>query len=123
MSAPFSDCRTIAFDGRNLLAGTRSSGVWKRSLTDFGITAMNEMAAAEQLDLYPNPSTGAVNISLPNSKGGNIFIYNMMGECIQTQLVGTEERINVSLGNAAKGVYSVEFIQGDKRSVSKLVVQ
>lgn len=72
-----------------------------------------------KVELYPNPSTNAFQISVDAKK---VEIYSLTGQLIQTEnnCVANKE-INIS--NLAKGIYIVKITNSDAISVSKKLIK
>jgi hypothetical protein len=72
-----------------------------------------------KVELYPNPSTNAFQISVDAKK---VEIYSLTGQLIQTEnnCVANKE-INIS--NLAKGIYIVKITNSDAISVSKKFIK
>ncbi len=67
-----------------LFAGT-DSGVWRRPLSDFGISAVSNVASTENsLTSYPNPFTQSTTISFttPESGVATVAIVNILGATV-----------------------------------------
>jgi hypothetical protein len=68
----------LAINGIDIFAGTDTSGVWRRSLSDLGISGIKETNNEEvNLSVYPNPAKDKLTIeSLQKS---TIEILNIQG--------------------------------------------
>ncbi len=76
--------------------------------------------AQNNIDMYPNPSTGMVTIS--NVKGATIQVINLMGQVVAT--IENAEVVNhIDLSNNANGTYIVRVIDGVEISTSKFSLQ
>jgi hypothetical protein len=75
--------------------------------------------AISKVELYPNPSTNAFQISVDAKK---VAIYSLTGQLIQTEnnCVANKE-INIS--NLAKGIYIVKITNSDAMAVSKKLIK
>ena len=77
----------------------------------------NENPFAENISLFPNPSSAFVEVSgLPQSD--EYFIYNTLGEEISTGFISTNEKIDV--GDLTPGLYILKL--GSERTF-KLVIE
>lgn len=73
--------------------------------------------------LYPNPTTGTVNIDLGSYKGASrIHVYSTEGVKIASYHT-TGSSPTLSLGNVAPGLYFVEIKTDTERFVKKLMVR
>lgn len=74
-------------------------------------------AEDEELDVYPNPTSGIVNIK---GKGiDQIIVYNVMGSRMGIHTVnGNEFKLDTS--NYRKGIYFIEISYNDRKVVKKI---
>ncbi len=133
---------TITVDGVEI--PTVSGGAFSGSLesTDFGVDTYCEapvMAAAigqettigEKLDdltLFPNPTSGEVNIALEDYLGKpvEIVVYNLLGEVVWSQQIDELEtsllQIDMSDSRYAAGMYQVALSTDGQRVTKQLVL-
>ncbi|WP_396198387.1 alpha-amylase family glycosyl hydrolase [Flavobacterium sp.] len=72
-----------------------------------------------KVELYPNPSTNAFQISVDAKK---VEIYSLTGQLIQTENnCGANKEINIS--NLAKGIYIVKITNSDAISLNKKLIK
>lgn len=71
--------------------------------------------------LYPNPSTGIVNIVTNTSSTVVLEVYNMAGKLIMTQDFTKECQLN--LFDVNKGMYFIYLKTEDGVQVEKLILQ
>jgi glycosidase len=81
--------------------------------------ATDSFEAISKVELYPNPTMNAFQISVDAKK---VEIYSLTGQLIQTEnnCVANKE-INIS--NLAKGIYIVKITNSDSISVSKKLIK
>ena len=74
--------------------------------------------------LYPNPASDWVEITLPDKSFWNISLRNLQGRRIKTESgIRGGEHLNWDLGQLPSGTYIVEFLeQGNPRSLFKKLV-
>jgi len=82
----------------------------------------------EQLDIFPNPSNGAFNLTfdLPNEGATSIRIFNGAGRLIyQNDLQQFSGNFNdrIDLSNTAKGIYFLAVSQDGKTITKKIITQ
>ncbi len=67
------------------------------------LTSLNEMTSTITFNLFPNPSSGIIQIEaqFPN---GKLEIYNSLGEIIYRANI-TEPKSTIDLSNQARGIY------------------
>jgi|GEM_PF-6040014 len=76
------------------------------------------------LVIYPNPSSGVVNLELNSDLNeGNIEVKDVLGRVVYTQRLGTKQRdIQLDLSKL-KGVYFILMLDGDRLvSTDKIVI-
>jgi PKD repeat protein len=88
------------------------------------MTAVGENEAHEEVRIYPNPTSGMVNILLPEQKMGfSVSIYSSQG----AELITFDERqggtLTADLGRYGRGIYFIRILQSGKTSVSKVVLE
>ncbi|MFI5218799.1 MAG: T9SS type A sorting domain-containing protein [Bacteroidia bacterium] len=94
-----------------------------------GITWKDEMNLNIQtLKLIPNPSSSFVNVILPINFSKNkpiiAIMYDIVGrKTARFSLDNESDYPHFDVGNAAKGMYTVKLVQGDKSYVGKLIVE
>jgi len=69
---------------------------------------IDKIELTDQLDIYPNPTTGILTIE---GVAGTTEVYNIYGELVATTLAST-----LDISNAAAGIYFVRVID-DQRKV------
>ncbi|WP_205502609.1 T9SS type A sorting domain-containing protein [Rufibacter psychrotolerans] len=95
-----------------------------------GPLSAGEELESEQLQVYPNPATGDVNLLYSNVKASSepvqVVIFNSLGQQVLTRtLKGAEVQAGVKLATAgfAPGVYHVKVSSQGKIHTKKLVLQ
>lgn len=82
----------------------------------------------EEFNLYPNPSEGAVNISLllDSTEPVTITLFDLLGRIIKTAIFENNNlTFNEQLhyNNLAKGVYLIKVKQGNKITSKQLIIK
>lgn len=75
--------------------------------------------------LYPNPNKGSFAVQFKNeSKSVKVFVNDILGKTIYAKTFETDGDFNqnIFLPNAASGLYLVTVIDGDKRTVRKIII-
>ncbi|HET6401349.1 MAG TPA: T9SS type A sorting domain-containing protein, partial [Candidatus Kapabacteria bacterium] len=74
---------SLAVSGSNLFAGTDGRGVWRRALSDFGISSVAQTAPSTPLEIqaYPNPFSQSTTIAFTSESQGyaDVRIVNLLG--------------------------------------------
>lgn len=83
---------------------------------------------AQTLNVYPNPVDETLNIELSsiNSNKVNIFIYNILGECVYSQEVAVHDNVlntQINVENLAKGSYFLKAITNDNVWKQQIIVK
>ena len=112
-----------------LLFGTppnanRSNMFWNISLETGEPTSVNELELASFVNVFPNPTTGQVTISIENEefKAQSITLVDIAGRNVHTlDNVFGKRNINLDLENLDKGVYFIK-IQSESKLVTKKVI-
>ena len=76
--------------------------------------------AKYDINVYPNPSNGIINIDLPeNISNSTVIVTDITGKIVYQQEVDNHAVINLHI---ERGVYLIRFIFNDKSAVSKIVI-
>ncbi len=116
--------RAITSDKEYVYIGTGDGVVWKRKLTDFGITSVGNKSEINRFEIFPNPASEYIEIRQPEENinfAGNfdLKILNTNGEsvmAIKANLAQSLKRIDIS--HLPVGVYFIQFGE----YVGKLIV-
>ena len=84
--------------------------------SELGITE----AEAEQVLIYPNPTSNFLTIRLNEASKSTIRVYNMLGKLIFTDSMSGLALRTIDVSNLAAGVYTVE-IEGDQLIRSEFI--
>ncbi|WP_297090037.1 CARDB domain-containing protein [uncultured Draconibacterium sp.] len=78
-----------------------------------------------EVSMYPNPSSGMVNIKFGDVGTNNIelFVYNINGARILHKQYMPSELIRFDLADKVSGIYFVKIISDDREVVKKLVLK
>ena len=80
----------------------------------------DEVNTNDQVNIYPNPSTGKFIIEQQKMlEGMSLEVYNAVGEKVLQQQTTNE----IDLTNFPKGIYFVKIYDGEKSYTNKIVVQ
>lgn len=80
-------------------------------------------AAAEALDLYPNPTDGRVSLSVGEAYwGGELRVADVYGRVVHRQSVGFEPQMQIDLGGLGRGVYLLTIEKGGRSASGRLLL-
>lgn len=82
-------------------------------------SGINGWTAQKNIQVYPNPSTGTINIELDKHRPApHVEVYNALGEKIMEQQSST-----LIIPNATKGLYYLKVHDGKKQYNEKIIIQ
>ncbi len=84
-----------------------------------------EIFLPENVSVYPNPNNGKFTIQLPLlTDDASLVVTDLSGKVVLKQTIkGGPNNISIDLGTKTPGMYLIEIKDGDKRYISKLIVQ
>lgn len=87
---------------------------------------LDEVVPAIDFVLYPNPNQGSFTIQfLPESGSGiSVFVNDILGRTVYSNSFTSSAIFNqnIQLPNAARGIYLVSVIEGNRKTVKKIVI-
>jgi hypothetical protein len=103
---------------------TDSNGCTETLVIDV-ILGVNELGAAANVSIYPNPSTGLFTISVAGINVTSYSITNSLGQVVISEdILGTESLTKeIDLNAFGKGIYFVTIMTADKSGVYKVILQ
>ena len=72
--------------------------------------------------LYPNPSTGILNLNLPQD-GSTVQVFDVLGNEVSVQKYNNAGTVQVDLSSQPQGVYFVQVTAGSNKNVQKVIIQ
>jgi len=99
------------------IAVDENDGVWVATST--GVTHVTDVAFSveeteeKRLSVYPNPSTGKVNVLLDNPSD-TIKVYSMTGTIVYSEMVKGKQNSFLDLSHLSEGMYHIQY--GSKTS-------
>ncbi|MBK8414162.1 MAG: T9SS type A sorting domain-containing protein [Bacteroidetes bacterium] len=83
---------------------------------------IENVAAFNDLILYPNPTSGKITISTKNNEVIEVQIFNVMGEIVYYTTLPSGKEIDLS--ELTKGFYQVKTIgRNNETKINKLLIQ
>ncbi|KAA3621822.1 MAG: T9SS C-terminal target domain-containing protein, partial [Bacteroidetes bacterium] len=89
------------------------------------LVGTEDLDRPETISVFPNPSSGQFTLELKETPmdGDRINIYNFAGALVQTKVVESGSLLQeVILNNKAAGLYTIEFVSGNKVYSGKVVI-
>ncbi len=77
-------------------------------------------AASAAFSIYPNPTTGEININFAAAEEADVEIINMIGQVVYSSTIESGAKINADL---VKGTYIVTVKTANSVAQQKLVVE
>ncbi|MFK7787792.1 MAG: T9SS type A sorting domain-containing protein [Crocinitomicaceae bacterium] len=107
----------IGPNGRIWFVDQSSNGVYKINSPELGLSELSM-----ELEIYPNPSAGSVNVILSSEINGNIEVRDSQGKLMtKTEVTGQSTHLDL---NVATGTYFVQLVtDGFNSEVKSIVVQ
>ncbi len=85
-------------------------------------TAVHDIAAKTSLfEIYPNPANNIVTVETPGNTKSQLVIMDCNGRLVK-QLTTTSSHTTIDVSNLDKGMYFIQLINGEQKTVKKLLV-
>jgi hypothetical protein len=99
--------------------GCASNFSAQTTITNTGIA---DEAATQKVVIYPNPSNGIFNLSVPENKNGKIQVTDLAGKLITAQeFTGNETKLD--LQQSPKGIYLVRITTDGQSIIRRIIVE
>ncbi len=126
----FSNTRYNAWTGSDAFRNEYvSPSTLSGNLIDFWVTGTSTIGLAENtpnidVELYPNPTSGIVNIAITQGGTYTIELVNMLGQVVHAEEVSVSgnEKLSRNFSNLTKGIYLVNVKGDNYSSTSKLTI-
>ena len=79
-------------------------------------------SSEENILIFPNPASSAVNIDVSNSKANKIMIFSIFGQLVYESSLSNQHMITINLSNLSAGIYSVQFFENSKLIASQKLI-
>lgn len=106
-----------------MLIGNQSGGLTYFDASDTTVVSTKPPSTTiNEINLYPNPTNGVININLGNNtlKNANLQVIDLLGKVILTEQL-TTQKTTLNLNNYRKGIYFVRFSNENGSRVYKVV--
>ncbi|MFY0644710.1 MAG: T9SS type A sorting domain-containing protein [Bacteroidia bacterium] len=118
-------CDSIGLDSNgNLL---KQDGFNLQVFTEIELMGLEDMKTISSLNVYPNPSTGIIQLEyfLNTSENTSIHVFNSMGQLVNKQnhigMVG-ENNIQFDFRHLPKGLYIIQVKSGNESTSKRIVI-
>ena len=91
------------------------------TLASCAVTGTNEQLE-EEINIFPNPSNGVINVLMSKYADMQIKLYNTFGQCTY-QHICTSAYQHIDLSSQPNGIYFLQTEIGGKHFTSKLIIQ
>ena len=111
--------------GTYTLTVTDSSGCSATQTYSIVGVGINTVLANAGIQLYPNPSAGAVTLSMQNATGVvNVNVYNTIGQLVITKNIDANGSLETPLQmqSLPDGIYEVKITNNNVTSVARVVI-
>ena len=83
------------------------------------ITSLN----SNDLNIYPNPTQGTLNIKNPSSGEFSYELYSITGEMVAKRNNITDQLSKVDMGNLTKGIYLINLKSAENSTTQKVILK
>lgn len=73
-----------------------------------------------EIDIFPNPTSGLLNLNLPGEESAQVLMYSASGRLVYSG-AHNSGRSSISMDNLAEGVYILKITQGEKTENVRVV--
>ncbi|MBL7890295.1 MAG: T9SS type A sorting domain-containing protein [Bacteroidia bacterium] len=77
---------------------------------------------AENITVYPNPSTGNISIQLKESNDHKVILYNMFGQKMHESEYKQTEMIHIDIHHLSAGTYLCRIQTGDQLITKRILI-
>ncbi len=112
----------LAVNDRYLFVGIIDNGVWRRPLSDFGISEVKDSTAfTNEIRISPNPTTGILTIHNAPQNLTSVAIVNVLGEKVFELANPHTSDFMIDLSKLPPGMYYARFLVGSSVDVKKII--
>jgi hypothetical protein len=120
--------KVIGIRLRGYTGGADKSDLALDDITITDVTSVNDLQLGNELTLYPNPTTGMVNLSLDLNADGqvNVEVFDISGRMVYSDsenVIGGKINKAIDLSGLDKGVYFVKVKTASTEFNQKLTIQ
>ncbi len=115
----FKNIKAIRSDGTEIEIG----GATVTATVNGIVTDDEEVLAAGELRLFPNPTNGRLELRFPGQQIDGVELFSAAGQRVWQQRQRFMDAASFELGSLPEGLYFLQVQQGEKRMMRKVVVQ
>ena len=110
-------------DGTTTVDSGASYGTIKNILFTTNTLGTNEFETSNDIYLYPNPTKGTLNISIPSNFGlpNSYAISNVLGQKISQKEVSKESDLIVNTSTLSNGIYFITIVKEDQKRTLRFI--
>lgn len=105
------------FNG-NFFANGSLNGTWSTQAT----IGLNKPPLSTTIQVYPNPSTGIIQVENPSAKEGLVQVFSMHGVKLYEQKLN-RTNTQLDLNHLAKGQYIIQTTRDEKQGITILILE
>ena len=106
-------------DDNKVFASTYGRGIFSGEFTATPNTVDDQNLV--QINVYPNPTTDIINVSLPVELNTTAYVYDLNGREVLRQEVNHDNYVKFNVSGLAKGYYVVKLQNGKTRYTAKFL--
>ena len=100
----------------DVMSGDYVLGMW-----DEEHAAIIETESDSEINIYPNPAEGKINIELKNDIKGKVVICNQLGQIVREMKIN-DKNMTINLDGLSSGIYTVNVMNKKNVVYSEKVV-
>ncbi len=117
---PATGTYVLGFEGKNTVATNQAFlGIDDINIKDLGFTGISTVTNSSDLSIYPNPTTGLLNITT-TATNATVEFYNVMGQNVMSKTLANGAN-TIDMGSLSDGVYSVRIMQNNTLTIGKII--
>ncbi len=110
----------LGFEGKNTSAtNTALIALDNINVKVVATSGIKSLVNTADLSVYPNPTSGLLNITTTASNG-TVEVMNLMGQVVLSKQLNNGNN-SIDISNLSNGVYSVQIMQNNTLTVSKVI--
>jgi hypothetical protein len=112
--------------GTSLVTVTLSDGTEIREVKFYVVvesTVGKQELEIQTLKVYPNPASDKLFVELPETGMEELIITDLMGRLLIHREIVSEQRVEVNIDLLQKGMFIISISNGQKRYVSRFIVE